>query len=287
MGTHAAVAHSVAAGGRDLAEQAAQSPWVERMARAGLAARGVLYSLVGVVALQVAAGRQDQRADKDGALATLARQPLGRLGLAAVAVGFAAYGVWRLLDAVLGTAGEDGASGWAKRARDLGRAVLYGSFCLTAVRILAGSRGDDGSKEADVTAAVLRAPLGRVAVGAVGLAVIATGLYNGWRAFSGKYERKLRTAEMGPRLRPAVTAVAAAGLSARMVVFVLVGSFIVKAAVRYDPNEAVGVDGALKRLAARSYGPWLLGVVAAGLLLYGLYLFVEARYRRIEPVDPG
>lgn len=266
----------------DLGDRAAESPWVERLARAGLVARGVLYALVGVLALQVAAGRKGERPDKQGALSALAHQPMGKLLLVAVAVGFAGYALWRLSSAVLDTEGDGkDASGWAKRGADLGRGLLYTGFCVTAVRLVAGSSGDDQTKEADLTAEVLRAPMGRLAVTAVGLAIIAAGLYNGWRALSKKYRKKLRTKEMSRTTRRWVTGIASVGLTARMVVFVLVGAFLVRAAVRYDAKEAVGVDGALRRLADAPYGPWLLAVVASGLFTFGLYSFVEARYRRM------
>ncbi|MGQ0521363.1 MAG: DUF1206 domain-containing protein [Actinomycetota bacterium] len=268
--------------GDELAERAGDSPWVEGLARAGLAARGVLYVVVGILALQVASGKRGEHADKQGALAALARQPLGKVLLVAVAVGFAGYALWRFLSAFLDTEGEGSdAGGWAKRAADLARGLLYAGFFVAAARLVTGSSGDDRTREADLTAGVLRAPVGRVAVAAVGLAVIGGGLYNGYRALSGRYRRKLRTGTMSPGSRRWLTGIATAGLAARMVVFCLIGAFLVKAAVRYDPSQAVGVDGALKRLADRAHGPWLLGLVAVGLFLFGIYSFVEARHRRV------
>lgn len=266
----------------DLGEKAADSPVMEGLGRAGLAARGALYAVVGVLALQLATGRTTQRPDKQGALAAIAHQPLGKLLLVVTAAGFASYALWRLSAAFLDTEHEGtGASGWAKRAANLGRGLLYASFCVTALRLVTGSSGDDRTREADLTAGVLRVPLGRVAVAVLGVAVIAAGVYNGWRAWSGKYRKKLETAEMSRRVRRWLPRVAVAGFAARAVVFALVGAFLVRAAVRYDPNEAVGVDGALQRLADARYGPWLLAVVAAGLFTFGLYSFLEARYRRL------
>lgn len=266
----------------DLGDRAADSPWVEGLARAGLVARGLLYAVVGVLALQVATGRRTQRPDKQGALAAVVHQPLGKALLVATAVGFAGYALWRFSSAFLDTEGDGtGPSGWAKRGADLARGLLYTSFCVTAVGLVTGSSGDDRTDEADLTARVLRAPWGRVAVALVGLAVIGTGLYNGYRVVSRTYRDKLRTGQMSRKASRWVTRIASVGLTARMVVFVLIGAFLVRAAVRYDPNEAVGVDGALRRLADRSYGPWLLALVAAGLFTFGLYLFIEARYRRL------
>lgn len=287
MGTHAPVTHTFARqdmGSRDggIAEEAANGPWVERLARAGLVTRGLLYLLVGILALQVARGHKSENPDNHGALAALARQPLGKLVLAGVAVGFLAYAAWRLADAIFDADGEGSdVSGWAKRAADLARGLLYLGFFVTAVRLITGSSGEDQTKESDITAAVLRAPLGRVVVVLVGLAIIGGGLWNGWRAVSRKYRKKLRTWEMNEGTRKAVTVVATIGMAARMVVFLLIGTFLVRAAVRYDASQAVGVDGALLRLADRPYGPALLALVASGLFTFGLYSFVEARYRRI------
>lgn len=265
----------------DLAEKAADNPWIEGLARAGLVARGVMYATVGAIALRIATGSTGEQADKQGALASLARQPLGKVLLVAVAVGFAGYATWRFIDAILDTDGEGSDfSGWARRAGDLARGLLYVSFFVTTVRIIVGASGDE-TDEADRTAMVLHAPLGRVVVTVVGLAIIGGGVYNGYRAVSRKYTKKLRTHRMSPTARKWVVAVATAGLLSRMVVYGLIGTFLVRAALRYDPNEAVGVDGALSRLADRPYGPWLLGLVAIGLFMYGLYSFVEARYRRL------
>lgn len=270
----------------DLGDKAAESPVVQGLGRAGLAARGTLYAIVGLLALQVAAGRTTQRPDQQGALTAIAHQPLGKVLLVAAAVGFAGYAVWRLSAAFLDTEGDGtGPKGWAQRAADLGRGLLYAGFCVTALRLVAGSSGDDRTKEADLTAAVLRAPLGRLAVAATGLAVIGAGVYNGYRASSGNYRKKFDTGDMSRRARRWLPRVAAVGLAARAVVFGLVGTFLVRAAVRYDPNEAVGVDGALQRLADAPYGPALLAVVAAGLFTFGLFSFLEARYRRLMDRD--
>lgn len=264
-----------------VAARVGDSGTVELLVRAGLVARGVLHAVVGVLALQVAAGRHRPAPDTRGALAAVASQPLGTVLLGAVAVGFAGYALWRLLSAFLDVEGKGGgAGGWLKRAGDAGLALFYCALVVLALRLLTGS-GGPRAEEADVTAKVLALSWGRAAVALAGLAVIAAGLGNGYRAVSGRYGEKLRTGRLSAAARRWVTGMAVAGLGARLVVFCLIGSFLVKAAVRFDPNQAVGLDGALARLAARPHGPWLLGLVALGLFAYGLYLFVEARYRRV------
>lgn len=263
----------------EAAERASESPWVEGLARAGLVARGALYLLVAAVAFRLASGHASGEPNKNGALEGLSRQPLGRVLLAAMTVGFAGYALWRYVQGVLNPHGE---SGWASRLGNVGRGVLYTSFVVTTLPLVLGAdEGHDPNREVDVTARVLRLPVGRFLVGALGLAVMAGGAYQAWRALSRRYWRKLADEEMRPVVRWAVLSVATLGLAARMVVFGLIGVFLVRAAASYDPNEAGGVDEALRRLLAAPHGHELLALVAAGLAAFGLFSFVEARYRRV------
>jgi formate hydrogenlyase subunit 3/multisubunit Na+/H+ antiporter MnhD subunit len=128
---------------------------------------------------------------------------------------------------------------------------------------------------------VLQWPLGRWIVAAVGLGVLAAGLFNLYRALTRKFRKDLREHEMGSQVRSWAIAVGVVGHAARGVVFALVGALLLKAALEYDPTEAIGIDGALRKLAQQPYGPWLLGGVAAGLLAYALFCFVQARFREV------
>jgi hypothetical protein len=267
----------------DALEDAAESTWLERLARAGLVARGLLYVVVGILAIQVAQGHDETRADKQGALQTVVHQPLGRLLVLLLALGFAGYAAWRLVDAAVGARDEDDPRKAAvKRAGYAARGALYAFFCASAVKLFIWSNRTAGSQqEADWTGRVLNWPGGTWLVEAVGLVVIASGLYVGWRGLSGKFRKRLKAYEMGPAERRWVRGIGTVGMVARMAVWTMIGVFLVAAAHRHDPGEAVGIDGALKRLAEHSYGPLLLSIVACGLCAYGLYSFAEARYRRI------
>jgi hypothetical protein len=269
---------------QDALERAAGSRWLERLARAGLAARGLLYLVVALLALQIARGHGDTRADKQGALHSVVRQPLGKVLVLLLAVGFAGYALWRFVGAAVGPRGErDARKAGLKRASYAVRGVLYAFFAVSAAKLLvsSSSQSSTDTSEADWTRRVLDWPGGTWLVEAVGLAVIASGLYIGWRGLSRKFRKGLKSYEMGRNERRWILGVGTVGMVARMVVTVLIGVFLIVAAAQHNPNEAVGIDGALKRLADRPFGPALLAIVAFGFAAYGLYSFAEARYRRV------
>jgi hypothetical protein len=198
----------------------------------------------------------------------------------ALAVGFAAYALWRLAQAIFDRGDEGtGPKGLAKRLGYLGRAAIYAGLCFVAVSILMGASGSSSEKKE--TAWVLGWPAGRWIVGAVGASFLVAAGWNIVRGLSRKFKKQLDTASMGETTEKTVSFVALVGLLARGVVFGLIGTFLVKAAWEYDPQEAIGVDGALRKLAAQSHGEILLGLVAAGLLAFALYCLVQARYRRV------
>jgi hypothetical protein len=267
----------------DALEDAAESTWLQRMARAGLAARGLLYVVVAILATQVAAGHNETRADKQGALQAVVRQPFGRILVLLLAAGFAGYAVWRFVEAAVGPHGEpDTRKATFKRIGYAARGVLYTFFFGSAVKLFiwANAAASD-TVESDWTARVLDWPAGTWLVQGVGLGLIGAGLYIGWRGLSGKFRKRLKAYEMGRAERLWIRGVGTFGMVARMVISMMMGVFLIAAARLHDPEQAVGIDGALKRLADRSYGPTLLVVVAVGLAAYGLYSFAEARYRRV------
>ncbi len=266
----------------DVLETASRSTWLERMARWGLVVRGLLYFLVAFLALRIAQGDWATRADKEGALQTVLRQPLGRVLLAGFALGFAGYALWRFVEAAAGPPDEaDSAKTRLKRVGYFARGVLYTALFVSAVKLMVWSSQGTPPEQATWTARVQQWPGGTWLIGLTGAAIVVGGLYMAWRGFSGRFRNRLKSAEMGPASRRWVTGAAVVGMTARMVVTVLMGLFLIAAATQHDPREAVGIDGALKRLAGRSYGPTLLVLLAFGLAAYGLYSVAEARYRRV------
>ena len=260
-------------------ESVAQSPWFEWLARAGLAARGVVYGIIGVLAVKLALGNGGTATDQQGALKTIARQPFGEALLVLVAIGLAGYALWRLVRAAIGHGPEASDSG-LDRVGGLGSGISYGILCATAVAILLG--GGQGSGNTDkTTGGVLDWPGGPVLVGIAGVVLIGVALEQAYKGLARKFLEKSKTEQMSEKVERAFTAIGVAGHLARTVVFGMVGYFLVKAALDYDPDKAIGLDGALAKLAHNSYGPVLLGVVAAGLVCFAAYSLADARYRRV------
>jgi hypothetical protein len=258
------------------------SEWIERLGRIGLVAKGLSYGLVGVLAVLVALGAGGAATDRQGALRLLAKEWYGAIVLFGLGVGFGAYAAWRLAQALLDRDDEgNDFEGWAKRAGALGKGVLYAGFSLLAFSLVTGPRGESRD-EPEQTARVFDLPLGRWLVLAFGLGLIGYGLVNGYRSITGTFRKHLKTGQMEREdVRPLVNVVGFAGHAARMVLFSMIGIFLVRAAWQYDPKEAIGIDEALAKLAHQPHGSLWLGAAAVGLFAYGVFSLLQARYRDI------
>jgi hypothetical protein len=277
MATAAAAKDSAKRGAKRGANKAASSDSVQRLARLGLAGRGLLYVVVAILAANIARGSR-AAADRQGALRVIGSHGLGRLALAVVAFGFAGYALWRGLEATV-RPGDKGVPG---RVAAGAKAALYAAFAITTMEYVLTKHSENANrKHMGIAGRVLGWPLGRWIVAAFGVAVLVAGAWNIWRAVSGKFRKHLKEHELADEARPWVFGVAAFGLVARGVAFALVGFFVVQAATGYDPEKAQGLDASLRKLAQAPYGRPLLLVVAAGLTAFGLWSFVEARYRKV------
>ena len=272
------------------AEQKARagSGWYAWLARSGLVAKGLSFGIVGVLAIKVATGSGGKATSRQGALQSLSHSGFGKLLLLVLALGFAAYAIWRFVQAVA-EKDEDGdekgkAKKWGKRAGYVGRGLIYASLTASTVKILAGSgqQQSQNQKAHSTTATVLGWPGGRWLVGLVGIAIIGAGLWNLYRGLTRKFEDKWRTGQMSRTERAWGGRAGVVGHAARFVVFALIGVFITKAAIDFNPKDAIGLDGALQKLAHTNYGPYLLGFTAFGLVCYGIYCLVDARYRDVS-----
>jgi hypothetical protein len=258
----------------------------EAAARAGLAARGVIYLLVGVLALQIAFGRGTHEADRTGALAELSDRPFGSALLWALGVGLVGMALWRLSEALFGSAGSSG-RGIGSRLLAAGRFLFYAFVAFSVLSFAAGSptsAGGGGSSDEqsrDVTARALELPGGQVLVAVAGVVVALVGVGIGVQAVRRSYRDKLRLGRMTPRQRTLTDVTGVGGGIARGLVFAVAGAFAVRAAVDYEPSRAKGVDDSLRSLADTPLGPWLLVGVAAGLVLFGVFSFLLARWRRV------
>ena len=264
------------------ARRAGRSEWVEGLGRFGLLAKGISFFVVAAIALKVAFAGGGHVEDRQGALAALADETLGGLLLGLLAAGFAAYAVWRLCQALFDRGGEGSdAKGLGKRAGALAKAALYTGLAVGVVTILVGSGGGSGKKEKEATAWVLDWPYGEWIVAAAGACVLGAAAFNAFRAVSCKFEDDLEKHDMSEHEERWYRTIGVVGHAARGIVFGLIGAFLIKAAIEYDSKEAIGLDGALAKVASQDYGRVLLGVTAVGLLCYGLFCVVQARYRRV------
>ncbi|MFC1401907.1 MULTISPECIES: DUF1206 domain-containing protein [unclassified Streptacidiphilus] len=248
--------------------------------RAGFVARGVVYVLIGVLALEIALGKGGGEADRQGALHQVAAQPFGLAMLWILVVGFACMALWR---ASLAAYGEAGRKKTGSRILSAGRAVFYASVCWGTAAYAAGSGGQTGSnaKSQDWTASALKLPGGQVLVAIVGVVLFGVGVGIAVSAIRRTFLKKLNTAAMSVRVRKVVTALGIGGSTARGTVFAGAGVFIVVAAVRFDPKQAKGMDATLRSFAHTPAGPWLLVLVALGLVLFGAFSFASARWRKL------
>jgi hypothetical protein len=260
--------------------------WYAVLARTGLVAKGLSFGLVGVLAAKLALGDGGAATSREGALAQLSHHSFGKVVLIALALGFAAYALWRFVQAFAEhqEGDESAAATWAKRAGYVGRGLIYSGLTFTTLKILAGSghHQSQNEKAHKSTAVVLGWPGGRWLVGAAGLVVIGVGFWNLYRGLARKFEDKWRVGKLSHSMRKWGGRAGVLGHVSRFVVFGLIGLFLTKAAIDYRPKDAIGIDGALQKLVHASYGPWLLGLTAAGLIAYGIYCLVDARLRDVS-----
>jgi uncharacterized membrane protein len=262
------------------ARRASDSPAARALARAGLTARGVLYVLIGWVAILVALGQTSQQADQQGALQLLASQPYGLVSLWLLGIGFAGYALWRLSEAAFGVTGEG--SGAGSRLKSLVRAVIYAFFAYLTFKIISGAGGgSQANKQQDLTATVMHHAGGRWLVGLVGLVIVLCGVALVSEGFRRKFLRYLRLGQMTPRTRRIVEWLGVVGTAARGAVFALAGVLVIEAAVTYEPAKAGGIDKALLTLRSQPFGEFLLILAALGLIIFGAYGLCEARWRKV------
>lgn len=265
---------------RTTASRAARSGPVISLARAGFLARGIMYIVIGWIALRVAFGKTGQQADRTGALHELSSTPLGKLALWVLVVGFFGMALWRLSEAVYGTR-VDGRKTSA-RLMSLGRAVLYAvlGYGVLKYALGAGAPQSTNKQSVDLTASVLKDPGGQAAVIVIGLVFIGAGAYLAYQAWKKRFLRELELGRLRARERRMVEWLGRVGGIARGIVFITAGIFLVVAAVHSQPGQAKGIDSSLRALATTPAGPLLLVLVSIGLMMFGLFSCCEARWRR-------
>lgn len=254
--------------------------WLERGARFGHLIKGVLYGLIGALALQAALGAGGQVGGGKDAARFVGDQPFGQVLLVLIGIGLAAYGVWRIIAAIkdVDAKGGDG-KGLAKRVGAAASGVANTALAVAVFQMALGESGGGGARS--WVAKLLAQPFGGVLIGAVGIAIIVAGLAQFYKAYSKRFLEPLRVSAMSAKERRWVTRMGQVGYSARGVVFPLIGFALVKAALEHDPGESMGLGEALVEIASSSFGQAMLTLVALGFLAFGAFMVASAKYRRI------
>ena len=258
------------------------APWVERLARVGYAAKAVLYITVGYLAAEAGLGPGGRLTDTEGALRVVHQASYGQALLLLIAAGLCGYAVWRLVEALVDPERRGtGPKGIALRLGFAIRGLFHGVLGITAFRLALGeASGGSGGETRRWTERAFDLPAGELLVGLAGAWVAGYGVYQFYRAATPKMRRHLQLSEVPERIRGWVLGVSRFGIAARGVVFCLIGYFLAEAALRHDAGQAGGIRESLRALS--ELGRWPFVIVAAGLIAYGVYELVNARFRLIK-----
>jgi hypothetical protein len=258
------------------------APWVERLARIGYAAKALLYMTVGFLAAQAALGRGGRVTDTQGALQVVNRgSSLGWILLLVVAAGLLGYALWRLVEAVLDPE-RRGTKPKAIAIR-LGfavRGLFHGALGVTAIRVALQHRAGTSGQARELTQHAFAVPAGELLVLLAAAWIGGYGLYQFYRAATPRMQRHLQLGELPEPMRRWVLRLSRFGIAARGVVFCLIGLFLARAVVGHDAGQAGGIRESLRTVAQLGRWPFLL--IALGLVAYGIYELLNARYRRIR-----
>lgn len=255
-------------------------PLIEKVARVGYVGKGIVYGLIGVLALLAAIGPGGDTTDKQGAINAIATLPFGRALLYAIAVGLAGYAIWRVLLAYFNP--EDKKP--IKRIGYAATGVIYGFLGWVSFEVARGGKasGDDTTFAAQLMAQ----PFGRYLVLALGAIVIGVAIAQFVNAYKALFKSILMLDRMSEQEQRWAVIAGRIGLASRGVVFLLIGGFFLKAGIDHNPRESGGLDDALRKVASVPFGQWALGAVALGFVCYAVFMFIEARYRRmVAPVS--
>lgn len=271
-----------ASGAKGAANSVADSTFMGWLARAGLTARGLVYIVLGWLAVLLGLGDR-ANVDQRGALTEILDRPYGGAMVWLLTLGFAAYAVWRLSEAAFGATGEGKKAG--PRVKSLARGIAYIAMAVTAQSLLHGARETQSGQQGNIAGTVMQHQGGRLALGIAGLAVMAVGLWlvrEGWTTAFIHYFKALPI-----RRRKVIVWLGRIGIIARGVVFAVSGLLVVVAAWTVDPEKAGGIDQAFRTLLEQPFGTALVVLLGAGLLLFGVYGLAEAAWRRVIDGSPS
>ena len=263
-------------------EDASNSRALVIAARAGFAVSGLLHLLVGFVAIQLALGTAGKAgpADQAGAVAQLAAQPQGLLLLWAGFAACVALALWQTSNAVFDYGQLEARKKVGKKLSAAGKAVVFAVMALTFAASASGNSQTSGQSTSDFTVSIIKAPGGAVLLIAIGAAIAVAGLVFVVLGVKGSFKKDLRLPSSGTA-RSVVTGLGVVGYIAEGVALFLVGLLFIISTVSANPQESTGLDGGLKALREQPYGVYMLTAVGAGLICYGLYLMVKAKFARM------
>ena len=259
-------------------------PWIRRFGRFGYMAKGVVYAMIGILALLAAFGPGGETTGTSGALYSIAEMPFGELVLWVIGIGLIGYIVWGLIKAIKDPENEGtDAKGIIKRVGYFISAIIYSNLAFGAIK-LASHTGNAGSgnSEQEISARLMQQPFGVWLIGIVGAVIIGYGIYEFYSGYKEKFMDKFKTYEMNQKERRLARNSGKVGLISRGIVLIMVGFFFVETALKHDPNQSKGLGGALSELAQQPFGQLLLALVAVGLILYGIYQIIRGRYQHMS-----
>ena len=280
-------AHKVAdtaKGAQSEAKEAVTSKWLTPLARFGYAAKGVVYLIMGLLALSAALGSGATPTDQKGVFQAIFDHPFGKFLLIVIAIGLVGYALWCLCQGVLDVDGKGtSAKGIATRVGYTVVGIVYLVLAFGAFKLAtgggAGSSSDTTTR--DVTAQLLAKPLGVVLVVLVGLGALAIAAVLFYRTWKADFESLIRPKELGQKGKDVLVTLGRVGYASLGVVFTEISIFLMVAALHHNPGEAQGLGGALRAMEQQPFGRLLLAIVALGLIAYGVYSVASARYRRV------
>jgi len=267
------------------AQQAARKPWVILLARLGYVVRGLIYIVMGMLALRLATGFGGETTDATGALDFISKQPFGKILMVVVVIGLAGYSLWGFVRALLDPLGRGtDAKGLTVRGGYLVSGIAYGALVIPAVRLLQNKPAGAGAgNQQDIVATLLSQPAGVWLVAAFGLFWIVSAIAQWQQAYTANFMDDLKLGKMGHDEEKVAERLGRIGFAARGVVYALIGWFALRAAATADAFRAQGIAGALQKLAQQPYGLILLGLVSFGLVIFGLFSVMCARWYKTGP----